>query len=108
MSGKQMKRLRRAAKGLAASIDQGGRKITERSLYAQEHKREAEIKEVPTFMGEAIAAPEKVMKTYAVTAINRPDSLRGIFRTIKKGIKSGQIPKMPAQGTEILAAHEGK
>ena len=83
MSGKSARRLRKAAMGLAVSLDEAGRKIHPRDLLAQEHKR-------PSVEGFSSAVPPKDRvddprsQTYAVTAINRPDSLRGIIRSMKK------------------------
>lgn len=57
MNGKQAKRLRRIALGLAATVEESGRKIVERGTT----ERNDQI-------------------------INRDDSLRGIVRTLKRGI----------------------
>lgn len=95
MSAKQAKRLRQAARGLAVSLDQSGKTIHERGLMAVEHKRLSPSSisfrsDVPP--KEQVDDPNEV---YAVTAVNRADSLRGIIRTLKKGIKSGQLDKVP-------------
>jgi hypothetical protein len=64
MNGKQAKRLRRAAIGLAATFDEAGRKISK----------------------------DEQMTTDG-TILNRPDSVKGIYRTIKKGVVSGKVGK---------------
>ena len=89
MSAKQEKRLRQAARGLAVSVDQAGRKIHERGLLSQEHRRTS----VSSTSLSSIAPKDRVddPRVYAVTAINRPDSLRGIIRKLKKGVKAGEI-----------------
>lgn len=89
MSGKQSKRLRAAAKGLAVMFDQQGKTIADRGFTVQEHKRV----EMPTAMYEGgerllnkeLTATERV---FAVTVTNKKDSLRGIVRYLKKGLKA--------------------
>ncbi len=34
---------------------------------------------------------------FAITAVNAPNTLRGIVRTLKKGMKKGTIGKMPSR-----------
>jgi hypothetical protein len=92
MSAKQAKRLRQAARGLAVSLDQSGKTIHERGLMAFEHKRPSASSISSISPKEQVDDPNQV---YAVTAVNRADSLRGIIRTLKKGIKSGQLDKVP-------------
>lgn len=91
MSAKQAKRLRQAARGLAISLDQAGRTIHERGLMAVEHKRSSPSS-ISSNPKDLVDDPNEVI---AVTAINRADSLRGIIRTLKKGIRSGQLDKVP-------------
>lgn len=87
MSGKQDKRLRKAARGLAVALDEAGKKIVKRGLLAVEHRAAS-----PS----SIMSDSKSMmnteqgKLLAVTAVNRPDSLRGIIRNLKKGMVQGQ------------------
>lgn len=105
MSGKQDKRLRKAALGLALSLDEAGKKISERTLLAKEHKRPKAPLPVANeaayfhegFKSVVMSKSNKDdgMETYAITAYNRPDSLRGIIQTIKKGLKSGKLPAFP-------------
>jgi hypothetical protein len=66
MSAKQSKRLRQAARGLAVTLDEAGRKISERDQAVDFHGTR-----------------------------NKPDSLRGIIRTLKKGIKTGRLDPLP-------------
>lgn len=109
MSAKQAKRLRKAAMGLVVSISEAGKEITSRTLLAQEHRHAApsaasSISSVP------LTHDEKFQKSlhpkdhvddhskgelFAITAVNAPNSLRGIIRTLKKGMKKGTIGKMP-------------
>ena len=100
MNGKQAKRLRRAAMGLAVTLDQAGRKIAQNGHTVQEHT----IK-VPAMISAMINDPDTVpeqkaqvlqianSKTGKVTHHNRKDSLRGIYRAIKQGVAEGKIPK---------------
>jgi len=117
MSGKQAKRLRSAAKGMAVVLDQNGKTIVNRELLAQEHKRF----EMPTaayingvrvpqgsgtvsVSGTGAVSLDSASSTfvgdqmkehvYAVTAVNRKDSLRGIIRYLKKGLKKGAVGKV--------------
>jgi hypothetical protein len=75
MSGKQDKRLRRAALGLAATVAGAGREIKERELLVKNFKSDK---------GHAEAL-------YVQQVTNSPTSLRGITRTLKKGSKLGKI-----------------
>lgn len=99
MSAKQAKRLRQAARGLAVSLDQAGRKIHERGLVAQEHRR-ASPSSISSKMFSSdpkdLVDDPREGELMSVTALNRPDSLRGIVRTLKKGMKKGTVPKMIA------------
>lgn len=67
MSAKQSKRLRQAARGLAVTLDEAGRKISKREQSVQQ----------------------------SGSVQNKPDSLRGIIRTLKKGIKTGRLDPLP-------------
>lgn len=109
MSAKQAKRLRQAARGLAVSLDQAGRAIHERGLMAQEHRRLSPSSvsyhsEVPPKELVDMYEPQE-QEVFAVTAVNRADSLRGIIRSLKKGVKSGKLqnlPQPPHKRPEIL------
>jgi indole-3-glycerol phosphate synthase len=95
MSAKQAKRLRQAARGLVVTLDQAGRTIHERGLMAFEHKRAS-----PSSVSFRSDVPPKELvddpnEVFAVTAVNRADSLRGIIRTLKKGVKSGKVKNLP-------------
>jgi hypothetical protein len=95
MSAKQAKRLRQAARGLAVSLDQSGKTIHERGLMAFEHKRASASSiafRADVHPKDQVDDPNEV---FAVTAVNRADSLRGIIRTLKKGIRTGQLDKVP-------------
>jgi hypothetical protein len=81
MSGKQDKRLRKAARGLAVVLDEAGKKIVERGLLSVEHRAAS-----PSSLTKDRAEPGRLL---SVTAVNRPDSLRGIIRNLKKGLGAG-------------------
>lgn len=72
MSGKSAKKLRKIALGLATTLDQSGTKIERRELLVRKH--------------------EAQLSPASVTAYNRPNSLRGIERSLKKGLRNGTLP----------------
>lgn len=94
MSAKQAKRLRQAARGLVVTLDQAGRKIYERGLMAQEHRAPVSPSSIVGNPKDQVDEPQGEL--LAVTAHNRPDSLRGIIRTLKKGLRSGSIGPLPS------------
>ena len=99
MSAKQAKRLRKAAMGLAVSVSEAGKEITSRTLLAQEHRR-ATIASTSSVAFDPTHPKDHVDdhrngQVFAVTAINAPNSLRGIIRTLKKGMRNGTLDKMP-------------
>lgn len=100
MSAKQAKRLRKAAMGLVVAVTEAGRTVQPRQLLAQEHRAPIDAN-FSSASQEDIHPKERVDepkgKLIAITAINRPDSFRGIVRSIKKGLKNGSIPSLPAQ-----------
>lgn len=61
MSAKQDKKLRRIAKGLSVVLEQSGRQVQERGLFG----------------------------SCTGSLMNRADSFRGIARTLKKGLRTG-------------------
>ena len=98
MSAKQAKRLRQAARGLAVTLDQAGKEIHERGLYAQEHRRASpsSISVRSDVHPKDLVDDPSEGELMSVTAVNRPDSLRGIIRHLKKGMAKGTIPNLPA------------
>lgn len=98
MSAKQAKRLRKAAMGLVVTVSEAGKEIRPRTLLAQEHRRAA-----PRAASSVAMKPDQIVddprgrrgELMAITAVNAPNSLRGIIRTLKKGMKKGTIDKMP-------------
>lgn len=70
MNGKQAKRLRRAAMGLAVTLDSAGNTITQ-SGYETRPPLDLQLPQAPI--------------------LNRRNSVRGIYRTIKKGVVTGKI-----------------
>ena len=100
MSAKQAKRLRKAAMGLAVSVSEAGKEITSRTLLAHEHRRAAPSAASSIIDNDMIDPKEFVDdprkgELFAVTAVNAPNSLRGIIRTLKKGMRNGTLDKMP-------------
>ena len=108
MSQKQAKRLRKAALGLVVALEQAGRTIQPNALLAKEHRRAVVpgSEHNPKLDGDQPdqEQPEQLGKLYAISAVNRPDSLRGIIRTIKKGMKSGVIPSLPSGQVPVPTA----
>lgn len=94
MSAKQAKRLRQAARGLVVTLDQAGKDIKGRGLNYIEHRTLSPSSTVGVQEGLEDANPEGDL--IGITAVNRPDSFRGIIRTLKKGMKSGKIDKLPS------------
>lgn len=101
MNGKQAKRLRRAAMGLAVALTESGKRIHQDGIEIKTHVKYGEASE-DTFdstvrtqeqMQEAIGRLDPRPEIISVQAVNRKDSLRGIYRTIKQGMASGNIPK---------------
>lgn len=90
MSGKSSKKLRKIAMGLATTLDQSGTKIEARCLLARNHtSRLSASSRIEADLGVGSEPAEPVVT--AVTAYNRPNSLRGIVQTLKKGIKNGVV-----------------
>ena len=89
MNGKQAKKLRRIAMGLATTLDQAGNKISKGGYELEKHTEPdpSSIMSNSTSMRKTSHPP--VVK--AVTIHNKRNSLRGIYRTIKKGVASGKI-----------------
>lgn len=86
MNGKQAKKLRKAAMGLAVTLVEAGRKIHQDGLVAKKH-----VKSTHPMYSSAVPAEPQV-EVSSVQALNREDSVRGIYRVIKKGVRSGKIP----------------
>jgi hypothetical protein len=87
MSGKSAKKLRKIALGLATTLDQAGTKIEKRELLARNHTSRLSPSSVHS--DEAVITMPAIT---AVTAYNRPNSLRGIERQLKKGLRNGTLP----------------
>lgn len=106
MSGKSSKKLRKIAMGLATTLDQSGTKIEPRCLLARNHtSRLSASSRIEADLGADLGVgpePAEPVVT-AVTAYNRPNSLRGIVQTLKKGIKSGKLSKVPPVSRERLS-----
>lgn len=94
MSAKQAKRLRKAAMGLVVTVSEAGKEIRSRTLLAQEHTRSGGSPSSVSIKPDQIVDNPK-REVFAITAVNAPNSLRGIIRTLKKGMKKGTIGKLP-------------
>lgn len=95
MNGKQAKRLRRAALGLAATLDQNGKKIHKDGHVVQEHRVYSPSSISAQFSSDPAAQRDVEPPTISYTVHNRPDSLRALYRTIKKGVVTGKIKNPP-------------
>ena len=87
MNGKQAKRLRRAAMGFATTMNQAGQKIDAKGYELQEHREMS-----PSSISSMVAfrdpvEPDKV----SYTLHNKKNTLRGIYRKIKKSVIAGKV-----------------
>lgn len=80
MNGKQAKRLRRAAIGLAATLTEAGKKIDYTGY--QEIRT---VKAGATVDPDATAVERTAAKTFSVQYKLRPDTMKGIYRKLKTG-----------------------
>lgn len=86
MNGKQAKRLRRAALGLATTLTEAGRDIKKEGYQLVKHNN-------PSLSLSNTHDPKGVMPNPDVDPFNAPtyqlkvraDSLKGIYKTLKKG-----------------------
>lgn len=78
MNGKQSKRLRRAARGLAVTLTEAGRDIKEAGYVVKRHEDR-----FSSVRSDAPAEPGAPAVSYQV--LTRPDSLRGIYKKLKSG-----------------------
>jgi len=77
MNGKQAKRLRKAAIGMAAHMVQNGRTLHTDGKHAKPQPV------IPVDKDDLLKMPE-VLPFRSETEVNRPDTLRGIYRYLKK------------------------
>lgn len=77
MNGKQAKRLRRAAIGMAAHMVESGRTLHPDGKHAKPQPV------IPVDKEDLLKLPE-VLPFRSETEVNRPDTLRGIYRYLKK------------------------
>ncbi len=76
MNGKQAKRLRRAAMGLAVSLTEAGKSISKDGYVVKMHHKTAPIS---TEEGEKT-------KRFSIPQVSvKPDSVKGIYRKLKSG-----------------------
>ena len=89
MNGKQAKRLRRVAMGFATTMDQAGRRIDAHGYELQEH-REVSVSSIMSDTKSMLSRDEP--KVVAITLHNnKKNTLRGIYRHIKKGVVAGKF-----------------
>lgn len=94
MNGKQAKRLRKAAVGLAVTIEQGGRKVSERDQHVEQHKSYSPSSVIMSGDGVSRGGPPYPVSeapTISEQVKNKPDSVRFIYQQFKKGVVSGKI-----------------
>jgi endo-alpha-1,4-polygalactosaminidase (GH114 family) len=90
LNGKQAKKLRRAAKQFAEVMGQNGETIIDRGIALKKHRmKDRPGMESILAMGQgdekaAEAAERLGNQVYATSVQNRPDSVRAIYRDIKK------------------------
>ena len=83
MNGKQAKRLRKVALGMATYLDEAGRKISLRNQELEEHKTFGPGSFSSIISSQSNPPPDEPPKiTYTIR--NREDSLRDIYRKMKK------------------------
>lgn len=85
MNGKQAKRLRKAAMGLAVTLEQQGKKMSERGQEVQ--------KTTSHQASSVIASYSNLLKPPVETThvVNQKNSVRFIYQQFKKGVASGKI-----------------
>lgn len=72
MNGKQAKRLRRAALGLATTLVEAGKDIKKDGYVGRLHENR-------------LAPSEDGRPSQSLQVLVRPDSLKGIYKALKKG-----------------------
>lgn len=75
MNGKQAKRLRRAAMGMAVHLVEQGKTIK----TSTEHSKPQRDEKIDPLSSDLPPPPKR-----SETEVNRPDTLRGIYRYLKK------------------------
>lgn len=87
MNGKQAKRLRKAAMGLAVALDEAGKKISARGQTVENH---TEV-DPQSILSDKPRPDRAIVK--AQTIHNDELSLRSIYQTLKRGVRDGKIGK---------------
>jgi len=84
MNGKQAKRLRRAATGLAVSLVQSGKDIKKDGYVVQKHSNNFSPSSITVQSdGTEVQAPPQAAPSYQLLV--RRDSLKGIYKQLKRG-----------------------
>jgi hypothetical protein len=85
MNGKQAKRLRRAALGLAATLTEAGKDIKKDGY--QVLKRENKLSASSVFVDRLMGVPsvDDPFDPPSYRVVVRPDSVKGIYKTLKGG-----------------------
>lgn len=98
MNGKQAKKLRRAAMGFAVTMSDAGKDISSGGHVEEKHPSTAQSYE--SILSNTASREEALIKLAGlkseikperVTVHNKENSLRGIYRTLKKGVTSGKV-----------------
>jgi hypothetical protein len=76
MNGKQAKRLRRAAMGLAVSLTEAGKQISKDGYVAKMHSKVVPVATEEGQKMERFSVPQVFIK---------PDSVKAIYRKLKSG-----------------------
>ena len=84
MNGKQAKRLRKAALGFAAVMYENGKLMSERGQELEEHRVSNPASVLSTTEARNDTDPYKVVAT---TIHNSDDSVRAMYRKLKKRVK---------------------
>lgn len=88
MNGKQAKKLRRAALGLATALDEAGRKITKTGYEVKKHTNNfspSSIMSRPTVQEDGTEVQAKPEQRPSYQLLVRRDSLKGIYKALKTG-----------------------
>lgn len=87
MNGKQAKRLRKAALGLATALDEAGRKIVKSGYTVKKHSNNFSPSSIISDPARAaeLKAKEEGPKPPSYQLLVRQDSLKGIYKQLKSG-----------------------
>lgn len=91
MNGKQAKRLRKAAMGLAVTLSEAGKEIHKDGYVAKIHKKTVDLSASSLIGGpktqeeaDAASAEKPIAPPPAYQLFVRPNSVKGIYKALKK------------------------